>query len=153
LERDIDDAAQDVQAAIAQTLRTLPQGIQPPSYQKTNPADSPILYLALTSDQLPLQKLDEYSQTFLAQRISTVAGVAKVNSFGSQKYAVRVRLDPQALAARGVGIDQVDDAIGSNNVNLPTGVLWGADRALTIRADGQLENATRFRSLVLATRD
>ena len=153
LERDIDAAAQDVQAAIAQTLRQLPQGMLPPSYQKSNPADSPILYLALTSDQLPLSRLDEYAETFLAQHISTVAGVAQVNVFGSQKYAVRVQLDPQALAARGVGIDQAAGAIGSGNVNLPTGVLWGPDKALTIRSDGQLENAKEFRSLVVATRD
>ena len=152
LERDIDTAAQDVQAAIAQTLRQLPQGIIPPSYQKSNPADSPILFLALTSDQLPLRTLDEYAQSFLAQRISTVSGVAQVNVYGSQKYAVRVRLDPQALAARGVGIDQVASAIGSGNVNLPTGVLWGPERALTIRSDGQLENAKEFRSLVVTTR-
>ncbi|MGH7730254.1 MAG: efflux RND transporter permease subunit [Candidatus Eiseniibacteriota bacterium] len=152
LERDIDAAAQDVQAAIAQTQRQLPQGILPPSYQKSNPADSPILFLALTSDRLPLPMLDEYAQTFLAQRISTVAGVAQVNIFGSQKYAVRVQLDPQALAARGVGIDQVASAIGSGNVNLPTGVLWGPEKALTIRSDGMLENAKEFRSLVVATR-
>jgi HAE1 family hydrophobic/amphiphilic exporter-1 len=152
LERDIDTAAQDVQSAIAQTLRQLPQGIVPPSYQKSNPADSPILFLALTSDQLALPALDEYAQTFLAQRISTVPGVAQVNVFGSQKYAVRVRLDPQALASRGVGIDQVASAIGSGNVNLPTGVLWGADQALTIRSDGQLENAKEFRSLVVTMR-
>jgi len=152
LERDIDTAAQDVQAAIAQTLRQLPQGIIPPSYQKSNPADSPILYLALTSDQLPLPVLDEYAQTFLAQRISTVAGVAQVNVYGSQKYAVRVRVDPQALASRGVGIDQVASAIGSGNVNLPTGVLWGPEKALTIRSDGQLESAKEFRSLVVTTR-
>jgi hydrophobic/amphiphilic exporter-1 (mainly G- bacteria), HAE1 family len=153
LERDIDTAAQDVQAAIAQVLRQLPQGIIPPSYQKSNPADSPILYLALTSDQLPLRALDEYAQSFLAQRISTVTGVAQVNVFGSQKYAVRVRLDPQALASRNVGIDQVASAIGSGNVNLPTGVLWGPDVALTIRSDGQLENAKEFRTLVITTRD
>ena len=152
LERDIDTAAQDVQAAIAQTQRQLPQGILPPSYQKSNPADSPILFLALTSDQLPLPVLDEYAQTFLAQRISTVAGVAQVNVFGSQKYAVRVLLDPQALASRGVGIDQVAAAIGSGNVNLPTGVLWGPNQALTIRSDGQLQNAKEFRSLVVTTR-
>jgi HAE1 family hydrophobic/amphiphilic exporter-1 len=153
LERNIDAAAQDVQAAIAQTQRQLPQGILPPSYQKSNPADSPILFLALTSDRLPLSVLDEYAQSFLAQRISTVAGVAQVNLYGSQKYAVRVQLDPQALTSRGVGIDQVADAIGSGNVNLPTGILWGPDRALTIRSDGQLQNAKEFRSLVVTTRD
>ena len=153
LDRDIDMAAQDVQAQIAQTQRQLPQGILPPSYQKSNPADSPILFLALTSDQLPLQMLDEYAQSFLAQRISTVSGVAQVNIYGSQKYAVRVLLDPQALASRGVGIEQVAGAIGSGNVNLPTGVLWGPEKALTIRSDGQLENAKEFKTLVITTRD
>jgi hydrophobic/amphiphilic exporter-1 (mainly G- bacteria), HAE1 family len=153
LERNIDAAAQDVQAAIAQTQRQLPQGILPPSYQKSNPADSPILFLALTSDQVPLPVLDDFAQSFLAQRLSTVDGVAQVNVFGSQKYAVRVLLDPQALASRGVGIDQVADAIGSGNVNLPTGVLWGREQALTIRSDGQLQNAQEFRSLVVTTRD
>jgi HAE1 family hydrophobic/amphiphilic exporter-1 len=153
LNRNIDAAAQDVQSAIAQTLRQLPLGTLPPSYGKSNPADSPILYLALTSDVLPLPSLDEYAQTTLAQRISTVDGVAQVQVFGSQKYAVRIQLDPQALASRGVGIDQVSDAIGSGNVNLPTGVLWGPDKAYTIRSDGQLENAKEFRDLVIKSQD
>ncbi len=153
LDRQIDAAAQDVQAAIAQVQRQLPQGILPPSYQKSNPADSPILFLALTSDLLPLSTLDEYAQTFLAQRISTVTGVASVQVFGSQKYAVRVQLDPQALASRGIGIDQVTEAISSANVNLPTGVLWGAEKSQTIRANGQLQNAAEFRSLVIVNRN
>jgi HAE1 family hydrophobic/amphiphilic exporter-1 len=153
LDRDIDAAAQDVQAAIAQTLRQLPQGILPPSYQKSNPADSPILYYALTSDLLPLPALDEYAQTFLAQRLSTVKGVAQVNVYGSQKYAVRVKLDPQELASRGLGIDEVASAIDANNVNLPTGTLWGEEKALTIRSEGQLRNAAEFRSLVITSRD
>jgi HAE1 family hydrophobic/amphiphilic exporter-1 len=153
LERNIDAAAQDVQAAIAQTLRQLPQGILPPSYQKVNPADSPILFYALTSDLLPLPELDEYAQTVLAQRISTVKGVAQVNVFGSQKYAVRVQLDPQALASRGVGIDQVAEAISSGNVNMPTGVLWGPEKALTISSEGQLSSADEFRSLIVLTRN
>ena len=153
LDRDIDAAAQDVQAAIAQTLRQLPQGTLPPSYNKSNPADSPILFLALTSDVLPLPALDEYAQTNLAQRLSTVTGVAQVQVFGSQKYAVRIQLDPQALAARGVGIDQVSDAISAGNVNLPTGVLWGADKALTLRSEGQLESAAEFRDLVIKAQD
>ena len=123
----------------------------PPSYQKSNPADSPILFLALTSDLLPLSQLDEYAQTFLAQRISTVEGVAQVNVFGSQKYAVRIQLDPQAMASRGVGIDQVSDAIDAGNVNLPTGVLWGSEQAQTIRADGQLSDAGEFRSLIITS--
>jgi HAE1 family hydrophobic/amphiphilic exporter-1 len=153
LDRDIDAAAQDVQSALAQTLRQLPQGILPPSYQKSNPADAPILLLALTSKLLPLSQLDEYGETYLAQRISTVEGVAQVNVYGSQKYAVRIQLDPQALASRGVGIDQVSDAIGSGSVNMPTGVLWGPERALTIRSEGQLDNAQEFRTLVVSTHD
>ena len=153
LSRNIDAAAQDVQSAIAQTLRQLPQGTLPPSYGKSNPADAPILFLALTSDVLPLPALDEYAQTTLAQRISTVDGVAQVQVFGSQKYAVRIQLDPQALVSRGVGIDQVSDAIGSGNVNLPTGVLWGPDKAYTLRSDGQLESAQEFRELVIRSQD
>ncbi len=153
LNRNIDAAAQDVQAAISQTLRQLPQGILPPSYQKSNPADAPILFYALTSDVLPLSQLDEFAQTSLAQRISTVDGVAQVQVYGSQKYAVRIQLDPQALAARGVGIDEVSDAIGNGNVNLPTGVLWGPEKALTLRSDGQLESAAEFRDLIVKTRD
>ncbi len=153
LNRNIDAAAQDVQSAIAQTLRQLPLGTLPPSYGKSNPADAPILYLALTSDVLPLSSLDEYAETTLGQQISTVDGVAQVQVFGSQKYAVRIQLDPQALASRGVGIDQVSDAIGSGNVNLPTGVLWGPDKAFTLRSSGQLENAKQFRDLVIKSQD
>jgi HAE1 family hydrophobic/amphiphilic exporter-1 len=153
LSRNIDAAAQDVQAAISQTLRQLPQDILPPSYQKSNPADSPILFLALTSDLLPLSTLDEYAQTTIGQRLSTVDGVAQVQVFGSQKYAVRIQLDPQALASRGVGIDQVSDAIGDGNVNLPTGVLWGADKALTVQSNSQLQSAAEFRDLVIKNID
>jgi HAE1 family hydrophobic/amphiphilic exporter-1 len=151
LDRKIDNAAQDVQAAIAQTLRQLPQGMLPPSYQKSNPADSPILLLALRSDLMPLSQLDEYAETFLSQRISTVNGVAQVTVFGAQKYAVRIQLDPQALQARGVGIDEVNDAIDKANVNQPTGVLWGKDLAQTIKADGQLTTAPGFSSLIVKT--
>jgi len=150
LDRSIDAAAQDVQAAISKTQRQLPQGILPPSYNKVNPADSPILYIALTADGLPLSRLDEYAQTFLAQRMSSVKGVAQVSVYGSQKYAVRIQLSPDALAARGIGIDQVTEAIGRWNVNLPAGVLWGRDKAQTLDADGQLRNAQEFRDLVVA---
>jgi HAE1 family hydrophobic/amphiphilic exporter-1 len=153
LDRDIDNAAQDVQAAIAKTLPQLPQGILPPSYQKTNPADQPIQYFALTSKTLPLYMLDEYGQTLLAQRISMVSGVAQVSVFGSQKYAVRVQLDPRALASRGIGIDEVAAAIRSGNVSLPTGTLWGPDRAVTLEASGQLASAAEFRPLVVAYRN
>jgi HAE1 family hydrophobic/amphiphilic exporter-1 len=153
LSRDIDAAAQDVQAAISKTLRQLPPGIQPPSYQKVNPADSPILYLALTSPTLPLSTLDEYAQTVLAQRIAMVSGVAQVQVFGSAKYAVRIQIDPKALAARSIGLDEVTTAVTSGNPNLPTGILWGPHRAYTVRADGQISSAPEFRSLVIAYRN
>ncbi len=153
LDRDIDAAAQDVQAAISKTLRQLPQGIIPPSYQKVNPADSPILYYALTSKTLPLSQLDEYGETFMAQRISMVQGVAQVLVFGPQKYAVRIQLDPKALATRGLGIDEVANAVAAGNVNLPTGILWGPHRAYTVQANGQLQDAAAFRELVVAYRN
>ena len=150
LDRDIDAAAADVQAAIAKTLRQLPLGILPPTYQKVNPALSPILFLALTSTALPLTTLDEYAETYLSQRISMVPGVAQVLVFGSMKYAVRVRLDPRAMASRGVGIDEVAKAISDANVNMPTGILWGTHKAFTVQANGQLEDAQAFRPLVVS---
>src|SRR5213075_2289858 len=131
LDRDIDAAAQDVQAAIAKTLRSLPTGIIPPSYQKVNPADQPILFLALTSKLLPLSQLDDYAENTLAQRISTLKGVAQVSVFGAQKYAVRVQLDPIALANRQIAIRDVATAIDKANVNMPTGILWGPQQTLT----------------------
>jgi HAE1 family hydrophobic/amphiphilic exporter-1 len=153
LSRNIDAAAQDVQAAISATLRSLPQGIIPPSFRKSNPASSPILYVALTSRTVPLSTLDEYGETMMGQRISTVAGVAQVNVFGAQKYAVRVQLDPAALANRGLGTDQVSAAIASSNVNQPTGVLWGQARAYTLQASGQLTDAQQFREMTVAYRN
>jgi HAE1 family hydrophobic/amphiphilic exporter-1 len=153
LSRDIDAAAQDVQAAISATLRSLPQGIIPPSFRKSNPASSPILYVSLTSRTVPLSTLDEYGETMMGQRISTVAGVAQVNVFGAQKYAVRVQLDPAALANRGLGTDQVSQAISSSNVNQPTGVLWGQNRAYTLQASGQLTDAQQFREMTVAYRN
>ncbi|HJQ10632.1 MAG TPA: efflux RND transporter permease subunit [Gemmatimonadaceae bacterium] len=153
LDRDIDAAAADVQAGISQTLRRLPLGILPPSYRKVNPADSPILYFALTSNTMALSDLDEYGETYLAQRISMVPGIAQVQVYGAQKYAVRVQLDPRSLANRGIGIDEVANAIGEQNVSLPTGTLWGPNKASTIRANGQLQNAAEFRKMVVAYRN
>ncbi len=153
LDRNIDAAAQDVQAAIAQTSRQLPQGIIPPSYQKTNPADAPILTLALTSDQVPLSTLDEYGETTLAQRLSMVGGVAQVLVYGTQKYAVRIQLDPGQLATRGIALEDVATQITSQNVNLPTGVLWGPRTALTVQATGQLDNANQFGDVIIAYRN
>ena len=154
LDRDLDAAAQDVQAAISRASRQLPQDMPtPPTYQKVNPADQPILYLALTSPTLPLYELDEYGQTMMAQRISTISGVAQVQVYGSQKYAVRIRLDPRALATRGIGIDEVSRAVQSANVNLPSGILYGPERAYTLQANGQLTRAMDYRPLVVAYRD
>lgn len=153
LDRDIDAAAADVQAAIAQTLRQLPQNMVPPSYSKVDPSQSPVLFFALTSASLPLSTLDEYGQTLISQRLSTVEGVAQVAVYGSQKYAVRIQLDPQALAARKIGLDEVSRAISTGNVNLPSGILWGTDRAYAVEAEGQLESAAAFRPLIVAMRD
>jgi HAE1 family hydrophobic/amphiphilic exporter-1 len=153
LDRDIDGAAQDVQAAISKTLRDLPPGIIPPSYQKLNPAQKSIIYFALTSDLMPLSQLDEIAETMMAQRISMVSGVAQVQVFGSQKYAVRVQLDPNALAHRQLGIDEVAAAVAKQNVNLPTGILYGAHKAYTVQANGQLTNAAGFANLVVAYRN
>src|SRR4051812_5455904 len=112
LSRDLDAAAQDVQAAIAAAARQLPPNMPaPPSYNKVNPADTPVIYLALASDTMPMNDLDEYAETLMAQRISTVQGVAQVQVYGAQKYAVRIQLDPSQLASRGVGIDEVGTAI------------------------------------------
>jgi len=153
LSRDIDAAAQDVQSAIAAAQRNLPQDMpSPPSYRKVNPADDPVLYLALSSPTLPLSQVDEYAQTLLAQRISMVNGVAQVQVFGSQKYAVRIRLNPRALASRGVGIDEVASAVQKANVNLPTGTLSGASQMFTIQSSGQLMKAADYRPLIVAYR-
>ncbi len=154
LDRNIDAAAQDVQSAIAAVQRSLPPGMpSPPTYQKVNPAEQPILFLALSSASLPLFTVDEYAETLMAQRISTVSGVAQVQVFGSQKYAVRVQLDPNALASRGIGIDDVEQAISQGNVNVPTGTLSGAHRAFTVQATGQLTDAAGYRRLIVAYRN
>jgi HAE1 family hydrophobic/amphiphilic exporter-1 len=153
LERNIDAAAQDVQAAISKAARQLPQDMpSPPSYQKVNPADQPVIYLALSSPTLPLSDVNEYADTIIAPRISMINGVAQVQVFGSQKYAVRVQLDPKALANRKIGIDEVSAALARSNVNLPTGGLQGERQAFTIQATGQLYNAAAFSPMIVAYR-
>jgi hydrophobic/amphiphilic exporter-1 (mainly G- bacteria), HAE1 family len=154
LDRDIDAAAQDVNSAIAATARQLPAAMPaPPSFRKVNPGDFAVFYLALTSDTLPLSTVDEYAETFLAQRISTISGVAQVQVFGQQKYAVRVQLDPNKLAARGVGINEVQQAVAQANVNLPTGTLYGKDRLFAVQANGQLFDAAAFGRIIVSYRD
>jgi HAE1 family hydrophobic/amphiphilic exporter-1 len=150
LSRQLDAAAQDVQAAIAAAARQLPPNMPaPPSYNKVNPADTPVIYLALSSETMPMNALDEYAETLMAQRISTVQGVAQVQVYGAQKYAVRIQLDPRELATRGVGIDEVANAVRTSNVNLPTGVLNGPYTAYTIQANGQLLKAADYRRVTV----
>ncbi len=154
LNRDIDAAAQDVQAMIGKASRQLPPDMpNPPSYQKVNPADFPILFLALSSPTLPLSTVHEYADTFVAQRISMVSGVAQVAIFGAQKYAVRAQLNPKALAIRSIGIDEVVRAIQHGNVNLPKGTLYGTHQAFTLEASGRLNNAEAYRPLIVAYRN
>jgi HAE1 family hydrophobic/amphiphilic exporter-1 len=154
LSRNIDAAAQDVQSAIAATLRQLPPGMpSPPSYRKVNPADQPILFIALTSPVLPLYVLNEYAEGMLAQQISMVNGVAQVSVFGSQKYAVRVQVDPNILASRGIGIDDVQNAIKNANVNMPTGTLDGTAKSYTIQATGQLLDADAYKGVIVSYQD
>ena len=154
LDRDIDAAAQDVQAAISRAQRQLPQDMPaPPSFQKVNPADQAVLYLALSSPTLPLSTVHEYADTMIAQRVSMVNGVAQVQIFGSQKYAVRAQVNPKALAARKIGIDEVAQALERGNVNLPTGTLQGRHEALTIQASGQLYSAKEYEPLIVAYRN
>jgi HAE1 family hydrophobic/amphiphilic exporter-1 len=154
LERDIDAAAQDVQAAISQTGPYLPGDMPtPPTFRKVNPADQPILYIGLTSAMLPLYTLDHYGETVIAQRISMVSGVAQVQVFGAQKYAVRVKLDPSALAGRSIGIDEVTAAVRAANVNLPTGTLQDENRRFTLQATGQLTDAERYRRVIVTYRE
>ena len=154
LSRNLDAAAQDVQAAIAKAGKQLPPDLPtPPIYQKVNPADQPILYLALYSDTLPLSTVNEYGDTLMAQRISMVNGVAQVMIYGEQKFAVRLQLDPKALASRGLGINEVADAVKNQNVNLPTGTLYGTHQAFTVQATGQLTTAAAYRPLIVAYRN
>ena len=154
LDRSIDGAAQDVQSAITTAGSQMPPGMPtPPNFQKVNPADSAILYMALSSGTLPLSTVDEYAETLVAQRISTVSGVAQVQVMGAQKYAVRAQLDPNALAAHHIGIDEVQTALQQHNVNIPTGTLWGADQAFTVEATGQLMSAAAYRPIIVAYRN
>jgi HAE1 family hydrophobic/amphiphilic exporter-1 len=154
LERNIDAAAQDVQSAIAAVQRLLPNEMPaPPSFRKTNPADQPVLYLALSSATLPLSVVDEFAESRLAQRISTVDGVAQVQVYGAQKYALRVQLDPRALASRGIALGEVQAALAAHNVNQPTGVLDGNHQAMTVVATGQLAHSSEFSQIVVAYRN
>jgi len=151
LDRDIDAAAQDVQSAIAQAV--LPPMPRPPSYAKQNPSEQPILYFSLGSKTLPLYTVNEYAETMIAQRMSSVSGVSRVQVYGAQKYAVRIQVDPDRLAAHQVGIDEIQQAVQQSNVNLPTGRLRGPKQAFTVQSTGQLMEASAYRPLIVQWRN
>ena len=154
LDRDLDGAAEDVQAAISQAARQLPANMPaPPSYSRQNPADYPVLLIGLTTDTLKLSTLDEYAETMIGPTVSTVNGVALVQIYGQFKYSPHIQLDPQALATRRIGIDDVQNALASGNVNLPTGTLWGAQRAPIVQTQGQLFSAADYANLIVAYRN
>ncbi len=150
LDRDIDAAAQDVQTAISTAQRRLPPGMpSPATLRKVNPADQAILMISLNSPTLPLATVDNYAENMIAQRISMVSGVAQVSIWGSMKYAVRAQVNPNILASRGIAISDIAAAINQQNVNMPSGSLWGARQAYTVQATGQLTNAEGYRSLIV----
>ena len=154
LDRNIDAAAQDVQGAITTSAPLLPPNMPaPPSYQKVNPAVQPVLYLSVESDSLPLSQVDEYAEVYLAQHLSMVSGVAQVQVFGQQKYAVRAQLNPNALAIRQIGLDDVANAITSGNVKEPTGSLYGNFLSFQVQTNDQLTNAAAYRDLVVTYRN
>ncbi|MDR1934425.1 MAG: efflux RND transporter permease subunit [Candidatus Accumulibacter sp.] len=154
LDRDIDAAAQDVQSAIAAAQRRLPPSMPtPPSFRKINPADAPIYNIALSSSTLPLPVVNEYAETQLAQRLSTITGVAQVQVYGSQKYAVRIQVDPNELTARGMGIDELHQAVMQANVNQPLGQFSGEHQMFSIKDNGQLTRAVAYRPLIVAWRN
>ena len=154
LNRNIDAAALDVQTMMTKASRNLPRDLPaPPSLRKVNPADQPILYLSLSSATLRLSEVNEYADTILAQQISTIDGVAQVDIYGAQKYAVRAQLNPLALAARRVGIDEVTNAIVAGNTNQPVGVLYGSEESVTVETNGQLTQAAEYAPLIVAYRN
>ena len=152
LDRNIDGAGQDVQAAISQAAPQLPPNMpSPPSYQKSNAASFPILFLSVRSDSLPVHLVNYYAETVIAPRLSTVTGVAQVLTIGAQRYAVRVRIDPIALSARSIGIDELENAISLANVNLPAGAIYG-ERTIVLDPESQLSDAAAFSDLIIAYR-
>ena len=153
LNRDIDSAAADVQSSIARTQRRLPSEMTDlPSYRKVNPADAAVLLLAIRSDITPLPDIDAFAQQVISPGLSAVPGVAQVLVYGSEKYAVRIQVDPNALAARGIGVNEVQQAVAGANANTPVGTLRNAQQQLTIQAETELSNAAQFRQVIVATR-
>ena len=154
LSRNLDGAAVDVQSAIAAAGGQLPPNMPtPPTFRKVNPAESPILYLGLTSNAMPIYSVDEAAETTMGQQLSMIPGVAQVQVFGASKFAVRVDVDPNKLAAQQIGIDEVTQAIQAGNTNLPVGSIYATDKTYTLQSNGQLLNATQFQPLIVAYRN
>jgi hydrophobic/amphiphilic exporter-1 (mainly G- bacteria), HAE1 family len=156
LDRNIDGAALDVQSAMTVAARKLPPPQEmptPPSFQKVNPADQPVIYLSLNSETLPLYQVDEFAETLLAEQIGTLPGVAQVQVFGAQKFAVRIQADPAALAAKGLSFDDLITAVAGANSNTPVGTLDGPHQSFTIEATGTLPHAADYRSVIVAYRN
>lgn len=154
LDRDIDGAALDVQTAISSAQRRLPKEMTtPPSFRKVNPADQPVIYIALSSDTMPLSRINEYADTLIAQRISTLPGVAQVQIFGEQKYAIRIQVDPNKLAAQGVSLEEIQDAITGSASNAPVGVISGERQLFNLKVTGQPSNAAAFGEIVALWKD
>jgi len=151
--RDIDAAAVDVQAALLRAQRTLPIEMTiPPSYRKVNPADAPVLFLAMTSPSLSLSDLNDYAEHLISPTLSTLDGVAQVGIFGQKRFAVRVRVQPDALAARNISLDELTKSLGAANANTPVGTLEGPAQTLTLQANRQLRNAAEFAELIVSNK-
>ena len=150
LDRNIDGAALDVQSALSAANRQLPPEMTTrPGFRKVNPADQPVLFLVLSSETLPLSDIDEYAETIVAQRLSTLSGVAQVQVNGAQKYAVRIQVDPRALSAAGISLDTIQNVVAAANSNAPVGQLNGSTHTLTIQASGQLAKAADYIPLIV----
>lgn len=154
LSRNIDGAALDVQTAISTATPRLPKEMKtPPYFKKVNPADQPILFIGVSSDTLPLNQVNDYADTLLSQRISTLPGVAQVTIFGAQKYAVRVQVDPQKLAAQGLSVTDMRTSIADAASNAPVGIISGAKQLFNINVTGQPANADGYRNLIALWKD
>ena len=149
--RNIDGAALDVQAALLRAQRSLPQDMtQLPAYRKVNPADAPVLLVALTSPSMPMSDLQDYAEHLISPTLSTIDGVAQINIYGSKRFAVRVRVLPEALAARNISLEELSSALRAANANTPVGTLEGSQQMLTLQANKQLRNAAEFSELIVA---
>jgi len=154
LKRSLDGAALDVQTAISTATPRLPKEMTtPPSFKKVNPADQPVLFIAVASDTLPLNQVNDYADTMMSQRISTLPGVAQVTIFGQQKYAVRVQVDPDKLAAQGLSVSDMRESVAAAASNAPVGTISGSKQLFNIQVAGQPQNAEGFRNLITRWKD